>query len=192
MRHVLLLAAALGFAPLATAQPLSGAYVGFGAGSFDYSEASGGATLVDDSASSWRAFGGYEINKHLSVEGSWGRTGAVHGRFDQDLFGTGPVTVDLTEKYEIYTIRAVGKLPLRHVTLLAGAGYYNARLTFNLRVEGFTGEVNDNSNTDDGGMLLGGVQYDLDYMSIRAEYERFSFPSEIDASQLSINVLFKF
>jgi hypothetical protein len=194
MKYVLatLLCAALAPLPLA-AQPLTGGFVGFGIGSFDHKESDGaGNTIVSGSTTKWQGLGGYEFNDHFAVEGSWGKTGTVKGAFTQSFLGSGTVTVNVLEKYETYTLRAVGMLPLKKLKLLGGAGYYNSRLSVTLRIEGTPGELSDNSTVDNGAMLLGGVQVDLERFSIRAEYDWFHTPRDVESSEATVNVIFKF
>jgi opacity protein-like surface antigen len=192
MKQWLLLVPCLTVAPLAGAQALSGAFVGYGAGSYAYRETSAGLVIIDDTASSWRAFGGYEIKRYFAVEGSWGRTGSLRGSYDENIPGYGIATFDVEGKYETYTIRAVGMLPLKRFKLVGGGGYYNTRLDLNVRVRGLPGEINDNSGTDDGTTLFAGLQYDLNVMGVRFEYEWFDQRQGTDASQVTINLLFKF
>jgi hypothetical protein len=191
MKQWLLLVPCLTVAPFAGAQSLSGAFVGYGAGSYAYRETDAGVVIIDDSASSWRAFGGYEIKRFFAVEGSWGRTGSLKGSYEANLPGYGIATFDVEGKYETYTIRAVGMLPLKRFKLVGGGGYYNSRLDLNVRVRGLSGEINS-SGTDNGTTLFAGLQYDLDVMGIRFEYEWFDQRQGADASQATINLLFKF
>jgi opacity protein-like surface antigen len=192
MKHLFVLLIGLAIAPFAGAQPLTGGFVGFGVGSFSYQEDDvTGATIIDDTSSSWHALGGYEFNDHFAFEGSWGRSGSLHGTIDDFIPGSGPVTLELIGKYEIYTLRAVGMLPFKKFKLLGGLGYYNARLNLTVRAPGF-GEFSDDSNTDDGAMAAIGAQYDLDRFYLRAEYDWFDAPSGVQQSEVSLNVLFKF
>lgn len=194
MKYLLGSVLAIALVPLAaTAQPLTGGYVGLGVGAFDYKESDGaGGTIIDDTTTKWQGLGGYEFNDHFAVEGSWGKTGSVRGAVTQSFPGVGTVTLNVIEKYETYTLRAVGVLPLDKVKLLAGGGYYNSRLNITLRIEGMAGELSDNSTVDEGAMLLGGVQVDLYRFSIRAEYEWFDAPRDVESSEVTVNVLFKF
>jgi Outer membrane protein beta-barrel domain len=194
MRYALALLLGVALAPLPiAAQPLTGGFVGLGIGSFDHKESDGaGNTILSGSTTKWQGLGGYEFNDHFAVEGSWGKTGSITGTFTQSFPGSGPLTVNLIEKYETYTLRAVGMLPLKSVKLVGGAGYYNSRLTATLRIEGVPGELSDNSTVDNGAMLLGGVQVDLERFSIRAEYEWFDTPRDVESSEVTVNVLFKF
>lgn len=192
MKQWLVLVLGLTAAPLASAQALSGGFVGYGVGSYAYRETSGGVVIIDDSASSWRAFGGYEIKRYFAVEGSWGRSGALKGSYDANIPGYGLATFDLQGKYETYTIRAVGMLPFKRFKLVGGGGYYNTRLDLNLRVRGVPGEINDNTGTEDGTTLFAGLQYDLTVMGIRFEYEWFDQSQGTKASQATINLLFRF
>lgn len=191
MKQWLVLALCLTVAPFAGAQSLGGGFVGYGVGSYAYRETSGGLVIIDDSASSWRGFGGYEIKRFFAVEGSWGRTGALKGSHDENIPGFGVATFDLQGKYETYTIRAVGMLPLKRFKLVGGGGYYNSRLDLNVRVRGLSGEINS-SGTDNGTTLFAGLQYDLDVMGIRFEYEWFDQRQGTTASQATINLLFRF
>jgi hypothetical protein len=182
---------ALAIAPFAHAQPLSGGFVGFGVGSYSYKETSAGTTVIDENSSSWHALGGYEFNDHFAFEGSWGKSGKLQGSVDDFVPGFGPATLSVTEKYETYTLRAVGMLPFKKVKLLGGLGYYSSQIDLTVRVEGL-GEFSDNGMSDDGAMAALGVEYDLDRMYVRAEYDWFDTPSGVDASEISLNVLFKF
>jgi hypothetical protein len=191
MKHVFVVMIALAVAPFASAQPLSGGFVGFGVGSYSYRERAGDLTIIDETSSSWHALGGYEFNDHFAFEGTWGRSGTLKGRVDNFDAGFGPTTLNVIEKYDTYSLRAVGMLPFKKLKLLGGLGYYSSRLDLTLRIDG-VGEFSDDSTTDDGAMADLAVQYDLDRMYVRAEYDWFDTPSGVQASEFSLNVLFKF
>jgi OOP family OmpA-OmpF porin len=187
----LLAAASLVFAHTAAAQQASGGYMGFALGVLDYEEDEESLGIsISDSTSAYRILGGYRFTDNFAVEGGWGATGDIEETFSEVIPGFGTLTANIKGDYEILTVRALGIVPFDKLSLLGGVGYYDADLTVSASVSGFGQfEVED---SDSGATLVGGLQFELERLDIRAELEWFDTDSNIDVWDASIGVLFKF
>ena len=188
---------ALALAPLAHAQSDRGMYFGAGLGSFAYDEGTGG---VSDSAYAYHLFGGYKFNEHFALEGGISGTGDLKDSFTvMDPFG--PVKLDVKENYNLYSFTALGILPFDNMSLFAGAGYFSA--SFSGSIDAF--DLNTGSNLGSGSIpgphssgaaAKFGIQHDfgldLKSLSIRAQYDWYDFDGNIDASGITIAMLFRF
>lgn len=162
----------------------SGAYMGFGLGYLDYEESEAGFSF-SDSTTAYRLLGGYRFSENFAVEGGWGATSDL-----KDTVSVSGVSVDVKGDYEIMSVRALGTIPLDSVSLFGGVGYYDAELSVTASVAGF-GSISADGN-DSGAALIGGVEFLLNRVSLRAEYEWFDTDSNIDASTLGLGLLFSF
>lgn len=183
----------LGFAQLAHAQVEDGAYVGASVGAFDYDSAVLG---ISDDTFAYQLFGGYRLSDHFAVEGGIGRTGDIKGKLTLPFFGIGEVDFDAELIYDIYTARAVGFLLFDEFSAFGAAGYFSAAASGPIRSSDF-GEVRGGfSGHQRGATAMFGIQHDfrLDWssLSIRGQYEWYDFDDDIDASSLSVSVLFRF
>ncbi|HEX6996535.1 MAG TPA: outer membrane beta-barrel protein [Gammaproteobacteria bacterium] len=194
MSRLLLLTGLALLASTSQAQENAGAYFGFSLGSFDYEETEEVTGLViSDSTSAYRLFGGYRFSDNFAVEGSWGATGDIKEGFSGSDPALGTVTLDIKGDYEVLSVRALGILPFDKVSLFGGVGYYDADLTARGRYEdAFQIVAIKVEGSDDGATVIGGLQFDLDRLSIRGEYEWFDTDSNVDASDISIGLLFNF
>src|SRR5690606_1687193 len=177
MKYVI--AAAFALASLAAhSQELhsSGPYLGFGLGYLDYEENVEGMSL-SDSTTAYRIFGGYRFNENFSLEGGWGATSDL-----KETVSFGGLPVDITADYEIKTVRLLGTVPFDSVSLFGGIGYYDADLDVSASIAGLGGVSAEGS--DSGATLVGGVEFALKRVSLRAEYEWFDTDSNVDASVL--------
>ena len=193
MKYLLCLGLSLAFVQSAAAQDSrEGAYMGFALGSFSYQEEDPdlGVTIVDDSATAYRILGGYRFNDNFALEGTWGKTGDLEETFAEFIPGFGNLTVNMTGDYEVLTVRALGIIPFENVSLIGGLGYYDADLNATVSVTGL-GSF-DAEGSDDGATLVGGLEFNLERVDIRAEYEWFDTDNSIDASDFSVGVLFHF
>jgi OOP family OmpA-OmpF porin len=192
MKYLICLGLSLGLANAAAAQDRSGAYMGASVGSFSYEEEDEFiGTIIDDSATAYRIMGGYRLNDNFAVEGGWGETGDLEGGFTELIPPFGTITLNIVGNYEILTVRALGFLPFERVSLLGGVGYYDADLDATVSVTGLVGPV-DASGSDDGATLVGGIEFNLERVDIRAELEWFDVDSGSEAWDASVGVLFHF
>lgn len=184
------------FAPLAHAQDEKGIYMGAGLGTFNYDESGGDLALgVSDDTWAYHLFGGYKFNENFAVELGIGGTGDIEDSFTEVFPGLGPITLDVAATYSIYTVTALGILPFDAFSLFGGAGYYSASLDGTIDAQGF-GTIGSVDGHDSGATALFGIQHDfgldLKSISMRGQYEWYDFGSDVDASGISIIMLFRF
>jgi opacity protein-like surface antigen len=176
------------FAVAAHAQGDSGPYIGVAAGSFSYQEADAQLGLfIDDTTTTYRVIGGYQVNESLAIEGAIGKTGDIKESFP--LISSG--SLDLTAEYELVTVRALGLVPVGRVDLFGGIGYFDATVNVAASATGF-GLLGEAEEDDSGATLLGGVHFYLDNVTIRGEYEWFDTDGDLEVWDITIGVLFRF
>jgi opacity protein-like surface antigen len=186
----------LAFASFAQAADDRGGYMGGALGTFDYSEPSEDNFLaVSDNTTQYQLFGGYRVSNHFGVEFALGRT--------QDLDTTttildgqgGQATLDISQYFDIYALKAIGFLPFRLTSLYGGVGYYSASLSAEVSVPGFgtvlTGDGHFSGSTAGIGIQRD-FRLDLKSLSVRGEYTWYDFDDGIDASGFTVGVLFRF
>lgn len=177
-------------AATAHAQDYSGPYIGVSVGSFDYTEFDDQlGVVIEDSTSAYRLIGGYQVNESLAIEAGVGKTGDIKESFPLGPLGSG--SLDVKAEYELVTVRALGLVPLDSIDFFGGIGYYDATVNVAATATGF-GSVIDAAEDDSGLTLLGGVQFYLDNMTIRGEYEWFNTDSDLEVWDISVGVLFRF
>ena len=169
-------------------------YVGFGVGSFDYSETGDRVTVLadlNDTTTSNSIYGGYEFFKYLAVEGSWGRSGEIRGTVPIVVPGRGPLNFDISAEYDIASVRAVGFVPVgKKVRLLGSLGMYDLKLSTTGVAASFP---TVNANTDDTGLgLMLGVQFDVGHVAIRVRYETYNTESNLDLSDVGVGLSVRF
>jgi hypothetical protein len=180
----------LAFAQAAAAQDRDGGYMGFSIGSFSYEEEDLGVMIVDDSASAYRIVGGYRFSDNFALEGGWGKTGDLETSFTEFIPGFGNLTFDMSGAYEVLTVRALGIVPFERVSLVGGLGYYDAQLDATVSVTGLG--TFDAEDSDNGATLVGGLEFNLERIDIRAELEWFDTDDGIEAWDISVGMLFHF
>ena len=187
--YLLCLALSLAFAQAAAAQDRSGGYMGFSVGSFSFAE---DEDLLDDSATAYRVMGGYRFNDHFAVEGGWEKTGDVEESFSEVIPPFGTVTLNIGADFEILTVKALGFIPFEKVSLLGGVGYFDAdaNIWASGTALGISQQASDQSS-EDGAMLVGGLEFNLERVDIRAELEWFDV-EDAEASGINVGVLFHF
>jgi Outer membrane protein beta-barrel domain len=156
-----------------------GMYVGLGLGSFDYAEDSVylAPERFNDTVSSWKIYGGFEINEHFAIEIRYGAS----DKFHQSFSGTDPNVGDFTTTFNVdFTTTsavALGMLPKEWGVLYAGLGYFdtNADLHFRAMTE-LSGDFSQSGSVGDNGLLGAlGVEWRFGRFGtgygIRLEYE---------------------
>jgi hypothetical protein len=179
----------------AQAQDDRGAYFGGMLGTFDYDENGPEELTVSDSTTAYQIFGGYRVNQYFAAELGIGKTGDIEDTFEDELppFGTFTLEGELT--LDIYTLRALGILPLDQLSLFAGVGYFSASFSGSVDLPGCCtiGEFDDHER---GSHAVLGIQrdfsLDLRNLSIRGQYEWFDMDSETDTSGFSVGVVMRF
>jgi len=169
-------------------------YVGVGVGSFDYSEQGDHAVVLgdlNDTATSYSLYGGYEFFKYLAVEGSFGKSGEIRGTVPILIPGRGPLNFDISADYDIASVRAVGFVPVgKKVRLLGSLGMYDLRLTSTGVAPSFPTVSTD---TDDTGLgLMLGVQFDFGHVALRARYETYNTESNLDLADFGVGLSVRF
>lgn len=194
MKHLLLALLALpALGVVSTVEAQAGAaYYGLALGNFDFEENNflgiPGAQ-VSDKVSSYRLMVGYQFMEHLSVEGGYGKVGAIRDTTTVATFPAG--TVDLSARYEfkMLTIRLLGVLPFDNgVSLLGGLGYNDLRVDLDV-TDGVISRSFDNSTNEPGYYF--GAQYDWDRVAVRLAYEKFDFGGDTDVNETSIVFFYK-
>lgn len=157
-----------------------------------------GTTSCDDKDTSWKMFGGYQINQNFAVELGYSNLGEV--RADTPSFVFGGLTVPpATTRIETtaWELVGVGSLPMAdRFSLFGKLGLYRAETKIDIAFEG-AGSVTDDDNNV--GLTLGvGARYDFTRnLGIRAEWQRYSEVAaadfgESDVDVISIGVLWRF
>ena len=169
------------------AQEDHGPYLGVSLGSFNYKEDSGQfGIFVDDAASAYRIVGGYRLNDHFALEGSWGEARNIG---NSTIFSNG--TAGVQGDYELLTVRALGILPLGdRISLYGALGYYEAEFDATVTNSFFASSF-DAENRTDGATLAFGALFELERVDVRAEVERF-LDSGSEAWGLNVGVFFRF
>jgi hypothetical protein len=189
MKYLICLGLSLAFVQAAAAQDRSGGYMGFAIGSFSYAE---DEDLLDDSASSYRIMGGYRFSDNFAVEGGWEKTGDLEESFSENIPPFGVITLDLGADFEILTVKALGFIPFEKVSLLGGVGYFDADANISATATGFGGAGSaSDEGSEDGAMLVGGLEFNLEKVDIRAELNWYDV-DDADASGINVGVLFHF
>ena len=188
-KHLLCLALSLAFAQAAAAQDRSGGYMGFSLGSFSYAE---DEDLLDDSSTGYRIMGGYRFSENFAVEGGWEKTGDLEESFAEDIPPFGLITLNIGADFEILTVKALGFIPFEKVSLLGGVGYFDADANISASATGFGGAAQaSDQGSEDGAMLVGGLEFNLERVDVRAELEWFDV-DDAEASGINVGVLFHF
>lgn len=89
-------------------------------------------------------------------------------------------------------MKALGFIPFEKVSLLGGVGYFDAEANISASATGFggAGQASDQAS-EDGAMLVGGLEFNLERVDIRAELEWFDV-DDAEASGINVGVLFHF
>jgi hypothetical protein len=159
------------------------------------------ALRVNETVRSAQLFGGFDFTRHLGVELG---TSSVHipGAEDtlQERFRagvpsvlySGDVDLNLVAKYEIYTVKLRGLVPLDIGTFFGALGFYDAAVSGEVQAPGFF-ELDHflvgSTRSDETGLIAAvGVEFG-GAVRIRAEYERFDSALGRDLSTLRLGVL---
>jgi opacity protein-like surface antigen len=192
--------AVVGLALLATpAFAQEGIYVGVGVGSFDYEEDT--AFLVPrpfaDTVSSWKLYGGFELNEYFAFEIRYGQTDEIEQRFSS----MNPDLGDFSERFGVdFTTTsgvAMGVLPLEWGALIGGLGYFStdAKIGYEITADCCGSFANSISIGDDGLMAVMGLEWRVGRfgtgVGVRLEYEWLDV-EDANGSTLGIGVAYRF
>ncbi|HEX5418854.1 MAG TPA: outer membrane beta-barrel protein [Gammaproteobacteria bacterium] len=178
------------------AQEAGGPYVGVSIGDFGYDQGDDGPFGVPYSSSrgAYRLFGGYQLDNVYAIEVGWEKTNDLTGEalgFSPTL---GPELAVMSANYEISSIRLMAFAPFSSVRMFGAIGYYDAKLDVSAQFETSTDVVfkGEDKLSGNGGMVIGGVQYDMKRFSIRGEYEWLHTKNLPSAQSINVGVLFMF
>lgn len=176
-----------------------GIYVGLGIGSLDYEETLPGAStsFLSDTVSTYKVYGGFEINEHFAMEITYGESDDIQRTFSGNFppFGTATLTttVDLTTT----VLRGIGQLPYDWGTLLGGIGFYSSDTDFRDTLVTQCCGVSTGAGTfsDDGLAAMIGIEWRFGRFGtgfgIRLEYEWLDIDL-VDANTLGIGIAYRF
>jgi OmpA-OmpF porin, OOP family len=177
---ILGLASAMAFTGPALAQIYIGGSLGQSDAKFDCE-----GFPCDKKDTGWRAFGGYQFNKHFSAELGYANLGTA----TQDFGGGDTVEAEATA----FDLSAIGAFPLGPVSVYGRLGAYRADIEVR---EALFGDSEDSST----GLLFGvGVQWDFTKnLGLRGEWTRYdgvqacSDCDKFDVDVLSVGLLWRF
>ena len=185
----------LAAASAAHAADKRGGYMGGALGTFRYEEPSDITFGVSDNTTQYELFGGYRVSDYFAVEFGLARTQDLDSTTVVDVQGLGATNFDVSQYFDIYTLKALGFKPFDLFSVFGGAGYYSAALNGEIEVSGF-GTVATAKDHSRGAMAALGVQrdfrLDLKSLSIRGEYNWYDFDEGVKASGFTLGVLFRF
>lgn len=195
MKRLVWIVMAIGLAQVAYAQEDAkeedrGPYIGLSLGSFNYEREFHPFQIhIDDTTSAYRIIGGYRFSEHFAFEGAWGETGDIEDTVTVRT-SQGDLGIDVKGEYEVLTIRALGIMPLgEKVSLYGGLGYYNATVTTHILADVGSYDFEDRAN---GATVVGGVEFKLERMNIRAEIEKSEVDGGTDTWDVNVGMLFRF
>jgi opacity protein-like surface antigen len=194
MRYLIGLLLMCGWISASQAQEIRGGYVGVSAGVFSFRDDDGELGLrFSDTTGAYRLIGGYHFNSNYALEAGLARTGDLSEGFSFVDPNFGNVAFKLAADYEIRTLRLLVLAPFGNVSMFGGGGYYDSKLNATFSLSSASESLSErDSLSDDGFTVVGGVQFDLDRISIRGEYEWFNTSGGIEMSNFAAVVLFRF
>lgn len=204
MRAITLVSLALLASP-AFAQ--SGFYVGLGLGSFDYEDSTIVRVIpsniprfgsVSDTASSYKLYGGFDLNDNFAIEISYGTSDELKGEgigFDPPPL-PGDFRFSIKTEFTATVAKAMGRLPLGRSVLLGSLGYFHMDGdALSETVSGVGPAGGSISFNEDGVVGTVGVEWALSESvtgyRVRLEYEWWDMDSA-DASTLGVGVSYRF
>jgi OmpA-OmpF porin, OOP family len=196
MKQVLLpVAAAVSLAlPLAAGAQMmsrdsqaSGPYVGADIGQSKFRDGCGGFSGCDDKDTSWRVFGGYQLNRNFAAEVGYTDFGSV---------AANAPGASSTADSHAWELTGVGMIPIVGGLSAYGklGGYYGR-----IETSGTVGAVPVSASETNTGLTYGlGAQYDFTKnLGLRAQWQRYNnvggnSTGETDIDAMTVGVLFRF
>ena len=183
MKSIAIILLSLSLTLEASAQAESGPYVGVGLGYFDLDMNS----RFDDTALSYRIYGGYRFGRRWSLEGSYLETQDLTSSETATIPTYGTVTSTTEVNYDVLEVRGLAHFG----AFFVGAGYWDADLEGQLTSNLFSGFPIKHS--DAGASVLLGGQWNLGRRKIRVEFEHFdTTDDEIRANTIGVSAHFGF
>ena len=156
----------------ALAQDKTGAYVGGGLGAFDFQEEGEYGIVIDDTALSYKVYGGYRFTDVFAVEGTYTKTDDLSESTTQSISPRTTITYTFRAEYDLLEVRG-----LAHVkSFFAGIGYWTADLNANEDYREINGGPHGSisfAETESGVSLVLGGQWDLERVGIRVDVEAY-------------------
>jgi OOP family OmpA-OmpF porin len=186
-----------GFGALAQAAE-SGWYIGASIGQANAEVDCTGTTACDDKDSSWKIFGGYQINRNFAIELGYSDLGAVTASTPPFvLFPLVVPAANLKIETTVWEVVAVGSLPVAdRFSIFGKAGFYRADTDTRVDFGALGSTSESDSNTD---LTFGiGVRYDFTRnFGVRAEWQLYSgveagFDEDGDVDVMSVGLLWRF
>jgi OOP family OmpA-OmpF porin len=183
----------------ALAQPAeTGWYIGASFGQAKADVDCSGTIACDDKDSSWKIFGGYQINRNFAVELGYSDLGAVTASTPSFvLFPLVVPAANLEIEATAWELVAVGSLPVTDgFSVFGKLGVYRADTDARVDFGALGSTTESDSNTD---LTFGiGVRYDFTRnFGVRAEYQFYSavaagFGEEADVDVMSVGLVWRF
>jgi OOP family OmpA-OmpF porin len=183
----------------ALAQPVeTGWYIGASLGQAKADVDCSGTIACDDKDSSWKIFGGYQINRNFAVELGYSDLGAVTASTPSFvLFPLVIPAATLTIEAKAWELVAIGSVPLAdRFSVFGKAGLYRADTDTRVDFGAAGSTTESDSNTD---LTFGvGLRYDFTRnFGVRAEWQFYSavaagFGEEADVDVMSVGLVWRF
>jgi opacity protein-like surface antigen len=183
-----------------TAQDKAGGYIGGEFGSFDYEEDLSELSLgdefnqFDESSTAIKLFGGYRFGDHVGVEADWRKIDDLESSESFFVPDVGTFSRTVGAEIDAITVRVLGYVPLSWGSFIFGGGYfdYDADVYILDVIEGVgPADAITASGSDSGGTAILGLQWELEAVDVRFNYEWFNF-EDADAQQIGIGVAYRF
>jgi OOP family OmpA-OmpF porin len=161
-------------------------YLGASIGQSDASVDCAGTTSCDTEDSSWRIFGGYQVNRNFAIELGYSTLGEASAGVP--AFGPFPAS-RVTLEATAWDLSAVGILPIaERFSAFGRLGLYRADTDIDVNFPGVGSAGDSDSNTD---LTFGvGLRYDFaQNVGVRAEWQRFSDVSAADFGEGDVDVI---
>jgi len=140
-----------------------------------------------------RAFGGYQFNRYVAVEGGFANLGKATGA---GSLGPGAQGSFQREVKEAWDLTAVFGIPVTdQLSALVRGGMYRARTTLNVQQTGFP-DTHD-AGTNSGFNYGAGAEFRLGHIGVRAEWQRWEnvgvgSTGEDDIDVFSVGLIIRF
>lgn len=170
-----------------------GFYVGGGVGQFnvqidDVDDTDNAIERLDDDDTSWKLFGGYRFNPHISVELAYIDFGGA-----SDTTTAAGSSGDYSVEVSGLAPYLIGTMPLGPVELFAKVGYYFYDVELDVDLDDLGGDVF--SSEDSGEDLLYGFGVGMtffEHLNARLEYEKIDADELDDADALWLSGAWRF
>ena len=183
----------------ALGQEERGGYVGVGIGQLDYEDA-GYRIDFSDTTTITKIYSGFRFSEKFAVEGYFSGSadidsnvaGAIGGIVPNEGgpgFGGGVFTGNFSGDFDVLEVRVIAHTRRAYFALGLFSSDFEAVFSGNSVLGPFRTSISDS----EGGYTLAiGLQWDLDNISIRGEYEYFDMSSPADATIIGASAHYRF